>query len=125
MFSRYLVASVVALAVDIGVLYLLLLAYGVTAGSAAVGGYLAGVVVHYWASRHFVFSAGWLNDVRWAEFGAFIASGLAGLALTFGIVHILVERLGLPVLVGKGAAVTVSLVVVYLLRASLVFRRGL
>jgi putative flippase GtrA len=122
MFSRYFVASVLALGVDVATLYLLMLAFAIGPDVAAAGGYLVGVVVHYWASRRFVFSAGWLDHTRLAEFGAFLATGIGGLLLTFGIVHLLAARLGFPVLAAKGAAVAVSFVVVYLVRASLVFR---
>lgn len=122
MFGRYLLASVAALVVDVGALALAVHALAWSADVAAGVGYSTGAILHYWLSRRFVFAVGWLDRARWAEFAAFVASGLCGLAVTVGVVHLLAERLGAPVAAAKAAAVLVSFVAVYLLRVVLVFR---
>ncbi len=122
MFQRYVLASIVALVVDVGTLALGVSAFGWQADWASGVGYSVGAIVHYWLSREYVFSVGWLHKVRWVEFGAFVVSGLCGLAVTVVVVHVLSVRLGTSVAVAKGAAIILSFIAAYLLRSRLVFR---
>ena len=87
MLPRYLLVSLGALGLDYAVyLGLLKLHTGMTLAAAAAVGYLVGAIAHYWASRRFVFPAGWLHGRKLAEFGLFFATGLGGAALTSGVV---------------------------------------
>ena len=95
---------------------------GWSAGLAASAGYCVGAIVHYALSRRMVFRPGWLHDARLAEFAAFVATGLCGLATTVAIVHVGSDMLLLPPAVSKAMAVVASFVAVYMLRAGLVFR---
>lgn len=122
MFGRYLGASVVALAVDVVVLAACAGATSLPAGVSAGIGYGAGALVHYGLSRRYVFAAGWLDPLRWAEFAAFVATGLCGLAATVGVVRILSDEFAVALPISKAVAVAVSFVLVYLLRKALVFR---
>ena len=110
--------------VDGGELAALVQAFGLRSGVSAGVGYMAGAVAHYSLSRRFVFSAGWLAGNRWTECAAFIGVGLCGLVATVGVVHLLSERIGMPVALAKVVAVLISFALVYLLRARLVFRRS-
>ncbi len=123
MFLRYLLVSAGALAVDLAVLALSVRMLPYSPALAAAIGYLTGALAHYRLSRRNVFPAGWMAGAPLAEFGAFVASGLCGLAITVGVVHVLSERVGLSVAWSKPLAVAGSFVAVYLLRVSLVFRR--
>lgn len=121
MFGRYLGASALALAVDVAVLAACVAATSLPAGVSAGVGYGAGALAHYALSRRFVFPPGWLDRLRWAEFAAFVASGLCGLAATVGVVRILSDEFAVALPVSKAVAVALSFVLVYLLRRSLVF----
>lgn len=122
-FTRYFVASLLALGVDVAVLTLCVGAAKWPADIAAAAGYAAGALVHYGLSRRFVFRAGWLGDRRSMEFAAFVASGLFGFTVTVWTVHVLAGDLDIPVAAAKTAAVAASFLLVYLLRRSLVFRQ--
>lgn len=122
MFGTYLVASVLALVVDVAVLATCVRAAQVPADVAAGVGYGAGALAHYVLSRRYVFAPGWLDNLRWAEFAIFLATGLSGLAATIGVVRVLTQEAGLPLPLSKAGAVAVSFVLVYLLRKSIVFR---
>ncbi len=123
MLPRYFLVSLVALAVDYG-LYLGLLwtGTGLSPVQAAAPAYIVGAVVHYFASRRFVFPAGWLHRRQLEELSLFILSGLFGLALTSGVVWAVSAIPGAGVHWPKAAAVTVSFAATYAARKYLVFR---
>lgn len=119
--SRYLAASVVALAFDMGS-FLLLLAVGIAAAPASALSYSLGIVVHWFISSRAVFVAGVAarGPARTRQKALFVASALVGLALTAGIVG-LGSTLGLDPRLAKIAAVGVSFAATWLLRARVVF----
>lgn len=119
--SRYLAASVVALGFDMGS-FLVLLAVGLLAAPAAALSYSLGIVVHWFISSRAVFVAGVAErgPARTRQKALFVASALVGLALTAGIVG-LGSALGIDPRVAKVAAVGVSFVATWLLRARIVF----
>ena len=119
--SRYLAASVVALAFDMGS-FLLLLAVGIAAAPASALSYSLGIVVHWFISSRAVFVAGVAarGPARTRQKALFVASALIGLALTAGIVG-LGSTLGLDPRLAKIAAVGVSFAATWLLRARIVF----
>lgn len=119
--TRYLLASVVSLAVDVA-LFMLLVAFLFDPGWASAAGYSAGIVVHWFISSNFVFP-GKRRDgaaLQLQRFG-FIASALLGLGITVSMVSGLTSVGVLPVL-AKAAAVAVSFFAVYLTRKYGVFR---
>jgi putative flippase GtrA len=119
--SRYLAASVVALGFDMAS-FLALLAVGMPAAPAAALSYSLGIVVHWFISSRAVFVAGVAErgPARTRQKAMFVASALVGLALTAGIVG-LGSALGLDPRLAKVAAVGVSFVATWLLRARVVF----
>ena len=121
MFGRYLSASVVALGGDYLVLIGLVALTAWPQSLSAAIAYCAGAVVHYVISRRYVFTAGWLHARRLAEFAGFLASGLAGLAITVGVVQA-GSQLQAPLLASKTVAVALSFIATYLLRRGWVFR---
>lgn len=120
-YVRYLGASVVALMVDIG-LFRLLLGWW-TPALAAAGGYILGILVHWLISSRVVFAnqAATVGRLRHKQKALFLASALAGLALTVGIVGVGVLS-GLDPSLAKGIAIIVSFQATYLLRKRIVFR---
>jgi putative flippase GtrA len=120
-YLRYIAASALALAVDMG-LFLAAMALGMQGALAAALGYLAGVVAHWLISSRAVFTG------RVAERGSgrrqqqilFLGSALVGLALTTAIVGI-GGTFGLDPRLAKLAAIAVSFQVTYFLRQKLVF----
>lgn len=119
---RYLLASVGALAVDVGS-FLALLATGTSAMLASVIGYTLGILAHWLLSSRTVFNG------RVAERGMartrqkvlFVVSALAGLALTAAIVGG-GDMAGLDPRLAKLVAVAASFALTWLLRSKVVFR---
>jgi putative flippase GtrA len=120
--GRYLLASVIALGVD----YVLLVALTELAGlhylvSSAIS-YSLGALVHYRLCVWLVFRVRRLTDRR-AEFAAFFATGLLGLAVTQAALWLCVSGLGLSYLLGKVAATGASFTVGYVIRKLWLFTR--
>lgn len=119
--SRYLAASVVALSFDMGS-FLMLLALGLAAAPAAALSYALGIGVHWVISSRAVFVQGVAErgPARTRQKALFVASALVGLAITAGIVG-LGAALGVDPRLAKLAAVGVSFVATWMLRARIVF----
>lgn len=119
--GRYIAASAVALGFDMGS-FLVLLAVGMPAASASALSYSLGIVVHWFISSRAVFVAGVAErgPARTRQKALFVASALIGLALTAGIVG-LGSAIGVDPRLAKLAAVGVSFVATWLLRARIVF----
>jgi len=92
--ARYLGASALALAVDIGVYSALIRLAGVYYLVAAPIGFALGLATIYALSVRWVFSHRRLTDAR-TEFALFALLGLAGLAINQGMVYAGVEWLAL------------------------------
>lgn len=119
---RYGIASVGALAVDMG-LFLALLSIGMMAAIASAIGYSAGIVAHWVLSSRKVFtdSVAERGAARTRQKALFVVSALIGLALTTAIVGLVTALHGDPRL-AKLAAIVVSFTATWLLRKHLVFR---
>lgn len=121
-FARYLLASVGALAVDLGT-FLGLLAIGTFAALASAVGYCAGIIAHWLMSSRAVFA----DDVAEAGSGRtrqkalFVVSALVGLGLTIGIVWA-ADISGIDPRIAKLIAIGVSFAATWLLRSRIVFR---
>lgn len=119
---RYGIASVGALAVDMG-LFLALLSIGMMAAIASAIGYSAGIVAHWILSSRKVFNdnVAERGAARTRQKALFVVSALIGLALTTAIVGLVTALHGDPRL-AKLAAIVVSFTATWLLRKHLVFR---
>ena len=121
-FVRYLLASVGALAVDVGA-FLALLSLGVAAGGASAVGYSLGILAHWLMSSRAVFigsvAAG--GAARTRQKALFVASALLGLSLTFAIVSG-GEAGGIDPRIAKAVAIAVSFAATWLIRNRIVFR---
>jgi putative flippase GtrA len=121
---RYLLASVGALAVDMGS-FLALLALAMPAASASAVGYCLGIVAHWLLSSRAVFAdtVAARGRERTRQKAMFVVSALIGLALTTAIVG-LAELAGGDPRVAKLAAIAVSFAATWVLRNRIVFRTG-
>jgi putative flippase GtrA len=121
-FLRYLAASALALGVDMGT-FLALLTFGLPAAAAAAAGYGVGIAAHWLASSRAVFTAGVAEHgpERSRQKALFVASALAGLAVTTVIVGI-GTAWGLDPRLAKLAAIGASFTLTWLLRERVVFR---
>lgn len=119
-YARYVLASTLALAADIGS-FLLLLRLSVAPVAAAVAGYGVGLCLHWLVSSRAVFTDA--PDARhpWRRKAMFAASALAGLAITAMIVAAS-DASGIDPRWGKAVAVLASFHIVYLIRKHHVFR---
>ncbi len=123
-FLRYLLASVGALAVDMG-LFIALLAGGMAAVGASAVGYGAGIAAHWLLSSRAVFTG------NVAERGAgrtwqkamFVGSALLGLGITTTIVGIGAAA-GFDARLAKLVAIGVSFFATWLMRSQIVFRQA-
>jgi len=123
-FIKYTAASAIALALDYSVYWVLAGRMGVSIGTAAAVGYVAGMVLAYVLLSSGVFTRRWLSGRRGIEAGLFAVSGLIGLVLTY-VTATLFDRLaGGNLHEAKMAAVAVSFVSVYLFRKLVVFRQA-
>ena len=119
---RYAMVSACAFVVDVGLLWLLAKHLGMHYLVAATLSFLAGGVVAYLLSIRFVFSQRRLQT-RSIEGTAFIALGLAGLAVNTAVMALAVEVAGAPLLVAKMASACLTFGVNFLLRKHLLFTR--
>ncbi len=119
--TRYLIASVIALAFDVA-LFSSLVAVDIDPTLASAAGYCAGIVVHWLVSANFVFTgkarAGTALHIQRALFAG---SAFAGLGITVATVELL-GRAGIHPIPSKAAAVGISFFAVYGLRKWGVFR---
>ncbi len=119
---RYILASVGALAVDMGT-FLALLSSGVPPVAASAMGYAIGIAVHWVLSSRKVFAdhvaSGGMERTR--QKAMFVVSALIGLGVTTLIVGG-ASAAGLDPRVAKLCAIVVSFAVTWLLRKRVVFR---
>ncbi len=119
--TRYLVASVIALAFDVA-LFSTLVAVEVDPTLASAIGYCAGIVIHWLVSANVVFTGKTREGVGLhIQRALFAGSALVGLAITVGTVELL-GRLGVHPVPSKGVAVGISFIAVYAMRKWGVFR---
>jgi len=119
--SRYFVASLAALALDVAVLSLCLRVFQLGLAWSASIGFVAGAIVAYVLSIRWVFRTRAFGDVPALEFLTFIGIGVAGLGVTQLVLWLGVTRLHLlPELVKLGAA-GVTFAFNYLVRRSMLF----
>ncbi len=121
-FVRYVLASVGALAVDVGS-FLALLSAGVHAAPASAIGYSLGILAHWLMSSRAVFqdSVAEGGMARTRQKALFVISALVGLALTTAIVGA-ADWAGIDPRIAKGVAIVVAFTVTWLLRSKIVFR---
>ena len=119
---RYILASVGALAVDMGT-FLALLSTGVPPVAASAAGYAIGIAVHWILSSRKVFAdhvaEGGIERAK--QKAMFVVSALIGLGVTTLIVGG-ASAAGLDPRVAKLCAIVVSFAVTWLLRKRVVFR---
>ncbi len=119
--TRYLAASIIALAFDVAV-FSTLLAVGVGAAIASALGYCAGIVIHWLVSSNFVFTGKTRTGraLQWQRI-LFAGSAFLGLAITVATVAIL-SGWGVHPVAAKAAAIIISFVAVYAARKWGVFK---
>ncbi|MEO1222127.1 MAG: GtrA family protein [Pseudomonadota bacterium] len=123
-FIRYLLASVGALAVDVGS-FLALMGLGLMAAPASAIGYSLGILAHWLMSSRAVFQDKVAANgyARSRQKALFVISALVGLALTTIIVG-LGDSSGIDPRAAKIVAIGVSFLVTWLIRSKVVFRGG-
>ena len=121
-FVRYMLASVGALAVDLGS-FLAMLSLGVMAAGASALSYSFGILAHWLLSSRTVFhdTVARRGAERTKQKAMFVVSALLGLALTTGIVGG-ADMAGIDPRPAKLVAVGASFMLTWLLRSKLVFR---
>ncbi|RIV83643.1 GtrA family protein [Aurantiacibacter zhengii] len=119
---RYLLASIGALAVDVGT-FLALLSLGVWAAGASAIGYCLGIVAHWLLSSRAVFigNVAERGAARTRQKALFVISALLGLGLTTAIVWA-GDTSGIDPRLAKLVAIAVSFTATWILRSRVVFR---
>jgi putative flippase GtrA len=103
---RALAASVLALAVDFAILEFGLHVLGLSAGVAAILGYVVGGVLQYVLCSLWVFSTSQKGDAP--GFLAFMVLSLVGLAITWIVIAVAHERAGWPMELAKLGAISLA-----------------
>lgn len=121
-FIRYLLASIGALAMDMGC-FLALLAMGMWAAGASALAYCIGILAHWLLSSRAVFvgNVAERGIARTRQKALFVISALVGLALTTAIVWS-GDEAGFDPRLAKLLAIAVSFAATWLLRSKVVFR---
>lgn len=119
---RYLAASGIALAADVGS-FLAMLSLGVLAAWASAGSYSLGILIHWLISSRKVFadSVAGGGFARTRQKALFVVSALLGLALTILIVGG-ADIAGIDPRPAKLVAIAASFTLTWLLRSKVVFR---
>ncbi|MEJ7926067.1 GtrA family protein [Sphingobium sp. AN641] len=114
--ARYLLASIIALAVDMA-LFLAITTIGWPPMVAAFLGYVTGMLVHWSISIRYVFRTGGNGAPRasHAQRVAFFASALLGMGITMAVVGGL-TAVGIHAAAAKGVAIGISFLTVYAIR---------
>ncbi|MXO75307.1 GtrA family protein [Altererythrobacter aerius] len=118
---RYVLASVGALAVDLGC-FLTLLSLGLPAALSSAAGYCLGIAAHWLLSSRAVFADAVAEHgrERTRQKALFVGSAFAGLALTTVIVGA-ADLAGLDPRIAKVGAVAASFALTWALRSRVVF----
>ena len=116
----YSAASGLAMAVDIGLLLVLVEFAGWHYLVSATVGFLAGTAVVYFLSISAIFSHRRVPDRR-IEFGVFAAIGIMGLVVNLAVLKIAVDGLGAHYLAGKMASILFTFSLNFGLRRTLLF----
>lgn len=119
---RYLLASVGALAVDVGT-FLVLLSMGMWAAGASAIGYSLGIIAHWLMSSRAVFigNVAERGSARTKQKTLFVISALIGLAITTAIVWA-ADAAGSDPRIAKIIAIAISFTTTWILRSRVVFR---
>ena len=124
-YTRYVAASVVALAFDFAIFLALVHGGAIDSVWASAIGYSGGIVMHWLISSRTVFAdrvaTGGMDRHR--QKALFVGSALAGLAATMLVVGA-GDALGFAPSVAKLVAVGVSFNLTYIIRAAFVFVRA-
>lgn len=122
--ARYIAASAIALAADMGS-FLLMLSFGVLAMAASAASYSLGILVHWLISSRKVFAdtVAARGAARTRQKALFVMSAFAGLALTTMIVGA-GDLAGIDPRIAKLFAIAASFVLTWLLRSKVIFRHA-
>ena len=120
-FTRYVLVSMAALALDLAVLSACLRLGGLDLPLSASIGFSAGAVLAYVLSTRWVFRHRAYRDAPRLEFAMFVAIGLAGLGVTQLVLWVGAGRMGLLPEAVKFAAAAVTFLFNYAVRKTLLF----
>jgi putative flippase GtrA len=117
---RYALVSGCALALDFSVFLALngLIGHPTLSG---VCGYAAGIVLHYFLSRRFVFDVRRSPKAAHRLFVEFVASGVVGLLATAAVIALATGMFGATPILAKLLAAGASFIGVFLIRRTVVF----
>lgn len=122
-FTGYLLASLLALAVDYSCYWFLAGNHILSQPTAAVIGYLIGLIVAYFLIAERVFKDGWLKNKKYYELILFLVSGILGAILTYLAVFLYGYIIRENIHEAKIFAIGLSFTGVYAFRKLVVFRR--
>ena len=121
-FFAYVTVSVLALAIDVAVLYALAVVGSMDRPLAAVIAYVVGLAFHYWLAISHVFSYRRYAQQQDREFAGYLLTGCIGVAVSYLIV-LVGTRLAIALAISKAVAVVVSFGLTYIARRRLLFSR--
>jgi len=120
--ARYLAASLVALAIDVGTFSMAMRLLHAGWAFAAFAGFVAGAVVAYWASVRWVFKERSRRSQPFRELATFVLGGAVGMLVTQSVLWVTIGRMHLQPELSRLAAAGVTFAFNYATRAALLFR---
>ena len=120
-FTRYAIASAIALCVDVFILFALTEWAGVPYLTSAAIGFVAGIACIYLLSIDWVFRERRMRSRPTAEFALFALIGVTGLFINESIMFATTEHLGQHYMISKAASVGIVFAWNFTLRKALLF----
>ncbi len=121
-FARYVLVSGAALVIDVAAYGALVWIDVISAMLAGAIGFMTGLFAHYILSARFVFNGGQTGKSAQRQFIEYATTGVVGVAMTAGIILLTVDLAGMHPALGKALAIGPAFLVVYVMRAALVFQ---
>lgn len=120
---RYFLSGGLAFVVDAGTLWLLTVKFGVYYQIGVAVGYLLGLIITYLMATLWIFDEH-RTDNKIVEFMIFAAIGAVGMALTQGIMWLMVDVAGMNVMIGKIFTTGVVTIFNFFAKKIILFTRG-
>ncbi len=121
-FSAYVIVSLLALSVDVLILYLLAGVFSLDKPLSAAIAYLVGLALHYRLATLRVFTYRRYARQQGRELAGYVLTGLIGVVTSYLIV-LVGTQLQIALAMSKAVAVFVSFGLTYIARRSLLFSR--
>jgi len=117
-FLRYVIVGVLGLVVDMGVFYVLHEMFGVNYIVANIFSSTLAVIHNFFLNSIFTFK---VKDKKWQRFASFYSIALVGMAMSSGLLALMIDGFHMESMVAKMISVLVVAIIQYFLNKKLTF----